>query len=94
MLNIETARKIGINACIDRLGRDFVMARKEFASSAYGQSDDGVYCFVGVDDPHDAKNYDGALTLDSCSVFPYRASCTVDLTDGAVHSMMCVGQTQ
>ena len=28
MLNIETARRIGINACIDKLGRDFVFGEQ------------------------------------------------------------------
>ena len=50
MLSVEAARKIGINACIDKLGREFVLAHRDRATSAYGESDEGVFCFVGVDD--------------------------------------------
>ena len=58
MLNIEAARKIGINACIDKLGREFVMKNKKYATSAYGERDDSVFCFVGVDDCQKTINSD------------------------------------
>lgn len=90
MLNIEKARKIGINACIDKLGRDFVLANKEFATSAYGESEDGIFCFVGVDDGCSSKNSDQVLFLDCQSQFPYRASCNVSLLDGIPHFLECV----
>ena len=90
MLNIETARKIGINACIDKLGRDFVLANKEFATSAYGESEDGIFCFVGVDDGCNSKNSDQVLFLDRQSQFPYRASCNVSLLDAIPNFLECV----
>lgn len=90
MLNIETARKIGINACIDKIGRDFVMAHKEFATSAYGENEDGVFCFVGVGDSCQSENSDEILILDSHSQFPYRASCNVNLSDGGTEFLECV----
>lgn len=90
MLNIETARKIGINACIDKLGREFVLTHKDFATSAYGESEDGVFCFVGVANGCDSKNSDGVLILDSHSEFPYRASCNVSLVDGTPLFIECV----
>lgn len=89
MLNVETARKIGINACIDKLGRDFVLANKDFATSAYGENGDGVFCFVGVDNKCHAKNR-GGLVLDSQSAFPYRVSCNVSLLDGMAKFIECV----
>ncbi len=59
--------------------------------SAYGESEDGVYCFVGVDDNLDCyDNNIGVLILDSTSKFPYRVSCNVTLTDGAVTFIECV----
>lgn len=82
MLSINEAKRIGINACIDKLGRDFVLAHKDSATSAYGESDDGVFCFVGVDDRCAFQNQEGVLILDSQSEFPYRASCNVNLADG------------
>lgn len=36
MLTVEVARKIGINACIDKIGRDFVQTHKDFAVYACG----------------------------------------------------------
>ena len=82
MLNIETARKIGIKACIDKLGHDFVMAHKDSATTAYGENDDGVFCFVGVDDCYKQSSQRGKLVLDSESKFPYRVSCNVNLVSG------------
>lgn len=90
MLSVEAARKIGINACIDRLGRAFVMTHKESATSAYGENEDGVFCFVGVDDSGRSQNSDHVLVLDSHSEFPYRASCNIDLRDGSAHFLECV----
>lgn len=90
MLTVEAARKIGINACIDKLGRDFVLAHREYATSAYGESDDGVFCFVGVDDSWKSPNNSHRLLLDSHSAFSYRASCNISLTDGTAHFLECV----
>lgn len=90
MLNVYVARRIGINACIDKLGRDFVLAHKDFSTSAYGESDDGVFCFVGVDDRRNLQEQEGVLLLDSDSEFPYRASCNVNLTSGIPHFIECV----
>ena len=85
MLSVEAARKIGINACIDKLGREFVLAHRDRATSAYGESDEGVFCFVGVDDGFVSQNTDHVLVLDSQSKFPYRASCNISLEDGTPH---------
>ena len=94
MLSVETARKIGINACIDKLGRDFVLAHKESATSAYGENEDSVFCFVGVDDSVKSQNSDRVLVLDSHSEFPYRASCNISLQDGVAHFLECVAPKQ
>lgn len=90
MLSVEAAKKIGLNACIEKLGRDFVLAHKEYATSAYGESDDGVFCFVGVDDGRKSQNSDHLLILDSRSEFPYRASCHISLADGTPRFIECV----
>lgn len=90
MLNIEVARKIGINACIDKLGREFVLANKDRATSAFGESENGVFCFVGVDDGSAFENHDNCLILDSHSAFPYRASCNVNLNDGTFSFVECI----
>ena len=92
MLTVEAAREIGINACIDKIGRDFMQAHKDSAVYAYGEgeTENSVFCYVGVDDkpwvPEDPKT----LILDSTSQFPYRASCNVCLTDGTMNFIECV----
>ena len=47
MIAMERARQIGINACIDKLGRDFVQKHRAFSSSGYSTNteDDGfLFC--------------------------------------------------
>lgn len=90
MLRFETARKIGLNACIDKIGRDFVQTYADSTTTAYGEIDGNAFCFVGVDD-RPSSMFDGkTLTLDSQSKFPYRASCNVNLKDGSTHFLDCV----
>ena len=63
MLTVKEVTRIGINFCIDTLGRDFVMANRRNGTSAYGECEAGVFCFVGVDD--EPLDMDGPLILDS-----------------------------
>lgn len=90
MLCFETAKKIGLNACIDKIGREFVRKYADSTATAYGEVDGCAFCFVGVDNrPQSA--FDGeTLTLDSQSQFPYRASCNVSMTDGSTRFFDCV----
>ena len=90
MLDIETAKIIGINACIDKIGREFVFKHKDFATSAFGESEYGIFCFVGIDDETTIKNKKGLLTLDNTSKFAYSASCHVNLLDGIPMFAECV----
>lgn len=90
MLNVEAARRIGIKACIDKLGRDFVLAHRDFATTAYGESEEGVYCFVGVDHRSRVGDNERKLILDSHSEFPYRVSCNVNLSNGIPSFIECV----
>ena len=88
MLTYEKARKIGIHACMEKLGRSFVEARRETACSGYGDRSDHVFCFVGVDDrpiPEMGEN----LILDLNSEFPYMACCNVRYSDGHVDFLKC-----
>ncbi len=90
MLTIKEAAKIGINACIDKIGRDFVLANRESGTSAYGENDGSVYCYVGVDDQPNVPRSSDTLVLDNTSKFPYHASCNVRLEDGATTFIECV----
>ena len=93
MLTFELAKKIGIDACIDRLGRDFVMKYRDTSSPSYGDVDDYAYCFVGVDNSE--SRYDlGKPVLTSGTNgkpdWPYFASCNVHYDDGSVEFLECV----
>lgn len=90
MLTPDIARKIGINACIDRLGRAYVLSHKDSAAAAYGEVPDGVFCFVGIGDAPRSLASADALILDSLSAFPYRTSCTVSLMSGIPVFRECV----
>ena len=87
MLTVEAAQKIGINACIDKIGRDFMQAHKDSAVYACGdgETENSVFCYVGVDDKPWVPEDPETLILDSTSQFPYRASCNVCLTDGTMN---------
>lgn len=89
MITEAAARRIGLNACIDKLGRDFVLAHKDTSTSAYGRNEgeNNVFCFVGVDNRNTPY---GKLVLDGHSEFPYRASCNVDLETGTTSFVECV----
>ena len=43
MLTYETARKIGIDACIEKLGREFVTKHQKTSSSSFGDRGDHVF---------------------------------------------------
>ena len=89
MLDLETARMIALNACLDKLGRDFVFENRDYATSGFGESEYGVFCFIGVDIIKES-NKKCTLLLDSCSQFTYRASCHVNFLDGIPTFIECV----
>ena len=83
MLTVKEAARLGIDFCIDTLGRGN-------GTSAYGECDDGVFCFVGVDDKPLKIEPNESLLLDSKSIFPYRVSCNACLVDGHTDLVECV----
>ncbi len=89
MLTFEEAKKVGMDACVDRLGRDFVMKYRDTSCPGYGDMEDRVYCFLGVDNS-DSRNDYSHVTLDSRSRFPYLAKCTVRYDDGKVEFLECI----
>ena len=89
MLTYESARKIGVEACIDKLGRAFVEKHRNTSSSAYGDRGDHVFCFVGVNDQPEKKMTDGLMITEGDS-FPYIARCEVDYVDGAIRFLDCI----
>lgn len=84
MLTVEAAKKAGIDACIDKLGRSFVVANKETFTYGWGETDDGLYCVVCVDDSPLPELEPGILQLDGGPPPKYHASCIVNLENGAL----------
>lgn len=82
MFTVIEAKEIGIKACIEKLGKEFVKENAGRGSAGYGKHDNSVFCFIGVD-PDSTTRSEGRILLDSVP-FPYRASCNVSLVDGSV----------
>jgi hypothetical protein len=87
MLTVNEAKKKGIRACIEKIGYDFCKQHADNATSAYGENDGVVYCFVGVSD-EPAQKCDitkvDRLVLTSRKEWPYVASCNVNMSDGCI----------
>ena len=87
MISIEEARNIGINACIDKIGRDLCKQYADNATSAYGEHDNIVDCFVGLNDEH-AQEIDldniSELVLSEEKQWKYSAECSVSLENGQI----------
>ena len=88
MLTVEEAKKIGIRACIEKIGYDFCKAHPDNGVSAYGEEREGyINCFVGVNDTP-APDYDISkvtkLVLTSNEKWKYSARCHVDKNSGTV----------
>lgn len=89
-MTLEKAKTVGIHACIEKLGREFVSEHKDNAVASWGKLEGGMHCFVGVD-PTPCRPFDGTLTLDGeNSGWPYYASCIVSLENGNVTFLECV----
>lgn len=88
MISEDRAKRLGINACVEKLGREFVEAHKNSVVYAYGMNQDVMYCFVGVDDRPQKRS--DRLILDNVSKWPYQASCNVDLETETISFLECV----
>lgn len=88
MLTEKEAKKIGIRACIEKLGSEFCKEYANSATSCWGMEDDNtMYCYVGVStDPEPDYDLDKVteLTLDAKGKFPYSANCLVNMENGNI----------
>ena len=89
MLSYEDARKIGINACIDKLGREFVNKHKDTFCAADEDRGNHIRCFVGVSDKP-LPNMSGELVLTSDDHFPYIARGKVSYSNGKIAFLKCI----
>lgn len=84
MLTEIDARKIGIKACMDKIGYDFCIQNQDKAATAYGKDGINMFCFVGIDNnPNQTLDAD-TLTLSSIKGFSYSASCNVNMENGDI----------
>ena len=90
MLTYEQATKIGIDACVDRIGRDFVMKYKDTACPCYGDMGEFADCFVGVDNSEGRYGDGKTFKLTSPGKWPYSARCTVRYEDGKIEFLECI----
>lgn len=93
MLNANEAKKLGIDACIEKIGIEFCKKHADNATSAYSEENGIMNCFVGVDDSP-APDYDitnaNELILTSMEEWPYYASCNVNMSNGEIQFLHCV----
>ena len=90
MLNATEAKKIGINACVEKIGVDFCKKYEENACTSCGIRDHIMFCSVGIDDiPYVAPKDPERLVL-SESGFQYIASCNVDMRNGKIEFLECI----
>ena len=88
MLTYDEAKRIGINACIDRIGREFCLKNKDYSCSWYADVDEYAYCGVGVSDEKSYHPEDG-LVLTAKDDWLYMASCNVWYEDGRIEYLDC-----
>ena len=92
MLSVNEAKKIGIRACIDKIGYDFCKKNEDNSVAVYGEEDGIMTCFVGVDDAP-PKEYDlskvKSLKLTHGYKWPYYANCGVSMENGAIEYGEC-----
>lgn len=63
MLTFNDAKKIGIKACINKPGYDFVKKYEVTACTAYSDEGDHAFCFVGVDTNNISSLSNGGLII-------------------------------
>lgn len=92
MLTYAQAKKIGVNACLDKLGRDFVKRYEDTSCVGYGEEEAYAFCYVGVDDRPDPVEESTDIILDGGkeTKFPYLVSCNVWYEDGRIDFLDCV----
>ena len=90
MLTYEEARKIGIDACVKKIGEDFVSMHEDNLCVGYGDVDDYAFCFLGISDQPENLDNRKDLVLDSTSKWPYIAKCNVWYQDGKIEFLDCI----
>lgn len=90
MLTLEQAKDKGFKTCISKIGAEFVRSHADRTSSAFGEHDGMVFCFIGVSDRPMPSFKEGTLRLSPGEKPKYRASCDVKLETGEIVFLECV----
>lgn len=79
-MELQTAKKIASDKCMELLGRDFCIENSKRSVGMYDIADGKVRLYVGIDDK--TSNNDGLLVNEeSCEFF---ADVTVELATGRI----------
>lgn len=89
-LTEQEARKIGLDACIDKLGYEFCKKYQDNAVSSWGMGEYGMNCFVGVNVTPLKPTTEELAILTDKKDWEYYAHCVVDMEDGSVQYNQCV----
>ncbi|MBP3568140.1 MAG: hypothetical protein J6K04_03140 [Lachnospiraceae bacterium] len=87
MLTEDDARKIGLRACVEKIGLEFCKKHKDTAICAHGVIEEVMQCYYGIDDqpaPDYANLKPEELCLNSAKYAPYFARCEVSMKDGTI----------
>ena len=63
MLTFEDAKKIGIDACAEKIGRSFIREYADTSSTGYGDAEDHAFCYIGVDNRKRNIHHDEVCAL-------------------------------
>mgnify|MGYP006788791497 CR=1 FL=1 len=92
MMSVEEAKRIGIRACIDKIGYELCKLYEDTAISSAGEKPGIVTCYVGIDTRPEAKEElknMRAFILDEVNSYTYYANCSVSLQDGSIEFQEC-----
>lgn len=84
MLEAKEAKRIGIQACVEKIGMDFFKKYEENACSSWSEHDGKMFCSVGIDDVKFVPDKKPEKLILSENGFQYFASCDVDMMDGSI----------
>lgn len=94
MFTFEQAKRIGVDACVDKLGKEFVQRNNSGSCVGYADVDEYAFCYVGINDrPRQDWNGETIVLDGNGSKFPYMVSCKVWYNDGNVEFMDCIVPT-
>lgn len=89
MLEASEAKKIGIRACIEKIGWEFCRKYEQNACTTCGEHDKKMFCSVGIDDQEFIPDPHPTKLILSENGFQYYASCDVDMTNGMIEFLEC-----